>query len=318
MFKGVNIMKTEKKVLIPIDGSGQSLAAVRYIGGVLKPEKTKIILFHVDPAMPESFLDLEKSPEFRSRLAPLRAWAAQQKKFIDDTMTKASKILFISGFPADAVSVKIQTKKTGIARDILHEAGTGEYKMVVVGRTGINKFKDLVLGSVANKLIGNLVNIPLVVVGGKPNPNKFIIAFDGSKGSMRSVSTVAAMLNNTDSEIMICHVIRSIGIEKLILGETPFPEFDWTELCVKKIEPAIEEAKRKFVSAGLESGKISGKILTEKPSRAGGIIAEAKEGGFGTIVVGRRGLSAVEEFFIGRVSRKVLHMAKKMAVWVVN
>ena len=311
-------MKNVMKVLVLIDGSNQSLAAVRYIGGVLKPEKTKIVLFHVDPALPESFWDLQKSPEFRSKLTPVRAWVTQQKNFIDDGMTKAGKILFKSGFPADAVSVKIQTRKRGISRDILHEATDGDYKMVVVGRTGINKFKDLVLGSVANKLIGNLVNIPLVVVGGKPNPNKFIIAFDGSKGSMRSVSTVAAILNNAISEIMICHVIRSIGIEKLTLSETPLPEFDWAELCVKKIEPAIEEAKRRFVSAGLDSEKIYGKILTEKPSRAGGIIAEAKAGGFGTIVVGRRGLSAVEEFFIGRVSRKVLHMAKKMAVWIVN
>ena len=312
-------MKNATKVLVSIDGSSQSLAAVRYIGGVLKPEKTKIVLFHVDPAVPESFWDLEKSPEFRSKLAPVRAWAAQQKKSIEDTMTRAGKILFNSGFPSDSVSVKIKTRKIGIARDILHEAHTGEYKMVAVGRTGISKFKDLVLGSVANKLIGNLIDIPLVVVGGKPNPNKFIIAFDGSKASMRSVSTAGALLNNVESEIMICHVIRSIGIEQLTLGEFPFPaELNWTETCVKKIEPAIEEAKRKLVSAGLDSANIYGRVLTEKPSRAGSIIAESKAGGFGTIIVGRRGLSAVEEFFVGRVSRKVLHMAKKMAVWIVN
>lgn len=311
-------MKNAMKVLISIDGSDQSLAAVRYIGGVLKPEKANIVLFHVDPAIPESLWDLEKSPEFRSKLAPIRAWAAQQKKHIDDTMIKAGRILFSHGFPKDSVSVRIQPRKIGIARDILYEAGNGEYKMVVVGRTGISKFKDLVLGSVANKLIGSLMDIPLVVVGGRPNPNKFIIAFDGSKASMRSVSSVAAMLNNADIQIMICHVIRSIGIEKFTLSEFSFPEFDWTETCVKKIEPVIEEARKKLASAGLDSEKIYGKILTEKPSRAGTIIAEAKAGGFGTIVVGRRGLSEVDEFFIGRVSRKVLHMAKKMAVWIVN
>ena len=110
-------MKNVMKVLVPIDGSNQSLAAVRYIGGVLKPEKTKIVLFHVDPAVPESFWDLEKSPEFRSRLAPVRAWAAQQKKSIEDTMTKAAKTLSNCGFPSDAVSVKIQTRKIGIGAD---------------------------------------------------------------------------------------------------------------------------------------------------------------------------------------------------------
>jgi len=88
-------MKNATKVLVSIDGSSQSLAAVRYIGGVLKPEKTKIVLFHVDPAVPESFWDLEKSPEFRSKLSPVRAWVTQQKNFIDDGMTKAGKILFV-------------------------------------------------------------------------------------------------------------------------------------------------------------------------------------------------------------------------------
>ena len=43
-----------------------------------------------------------------------------------------------------------------------------------------------------------------------------------------------------------------------------------------------------------------------------------REGGYGTIVVGRRGLSKVYEFFMGRVSDKVLHLAKDMAVWIVE
>jgi len=313
-------MKNTTKVLVSIDGSDQSLAAVRYIGGVLKPEKIKIVLFHVDPAIPESFWDLEKSPEFRSKLSPVRAWATQQKKIINASMNKACKILYTAGFPSDAVSVKIKRRKTGIARDILNEADTGDYNAIVVGRTGNSNFKDIVLGSVANKLIGNLVNIPIVVVGGKPDPKKFLIAFDGSKGSMKCVSSVGSMLNNTDCEIMICNIIRSLGTAWQGFDNPSFSEIgtDWTEINRKKIEPAIEEAKRKLVSAGIASSKISGKILTEKSSRAGSIIMEAKEGGFGTIVIGRRGLSAVEEFFIGRVSRKILHMAKKMAVWVIN
>jgi nucleotide-binding universal stress UspA family protein len=312
-------MKTLKKILIPIDGSGQALSAVRYTGGFLKPEGTKIVLLHVDSELPEYFWDLEKSPEYRSKLAPVKAWAAQQKKIINDSMNKACKILHAAGYPADSVSVKIEGRKAGIARDILNEAETGNYNAVVVGRTGNSNFKDIVLGSVANKLIGNLVDIPLVVVGGKPNTKKFLIAFDGSKGSMKCVSSVGSMLNSTDCEILICNVIRSLGAA----NESLEPSFygigaDWTEMNRKKIEPAIEEAKKKLSAAGIPYSKISGKILSDKSSRAGSIITEAKEGGFGTIVVGRRGLSVVEEFFIGRVSRKILHMAKKMAVWVIN
>jgi nucleotide-binding universal stress UspA family protein len=48
------------------------------------------------------------------------------------------------------------------------------------------------------------------------------------------------------------------------------------------------------------------------------IVEEARARNFSTIVVGRRGLSRVEEFFIGRVSNKIVHMARDKAVWVVS
>ena len=60
------------------------------------------------------------------------------------------------------------------------------------------------------------------------------------------------------------------------------------------------------------------KLITGVASRAGAIVEEAKKGSYGTIVVGRRGLSKVEEFFMGRVSNKVIHLAKEMAVWVIS
>lgn len=313
-------MKSSNRVLIPVDGSKQSLAAVRYVGSILKPKNMKVVFFYVDSELPESFWDLGKNPDFRSKLAPVKAWAAQRKQLVNDAMNKAVKILINSGFPAEALSTKIQGRKIGIARDILQEANKKDYKAIIVGRTGMSNAKEIVLGSVANKLIGNLVNMPLVVIGGKPNTKKFLIAFDGSKGSMKCVAIVGAMLNSTDSEIMICHVIRSLGIEQQSLSEIPIAkmEKDWNEANIKKIKPAMEEAKKKLISAGIDPSKISEKILTDKASRAVSIITEAKEGGYGTIVLGRRGLSATQEYFIGRVSRKILHMAKKFAVWVVD
>jgi nucleotide-binding universal stress UspA family protein len=47
-------------------------------------------------------------------------------------------------------------------------------------------------------------------------------------------------------------------------------------------------------------------------------VEEAQKNGFGTIVIGRRGLSKVRQFMMGRVSNKVLQLARDLAVWVVN
>jgi hypothetical protein len=47
-------------------------------------------------------------------------------------------------------------------------------------------------------------------------------------------------------------------------------------------------------------------------------VGEARMGDYRTIVVGRKGQSRLRQFFMGRVSKKVVYMARGLAVWVVN
>lgn len=69
--------------------------------------------------------------------------------------------------------------------------------------------------------------------------------------------------------------------------------------------------------AGVNASRISVKHTLQSRTRAGDILKEAKEGNYGTIVMGRRGLSKVHEFFLGRVTTKVLHRAAGFALWIV-
>ena len=82
--------------------------------------------------------------------------------------------------------------------------------------------------------------------------------------------------------------------------------------------PVFEEATSRLEKAGFGGKQITTRTATGVLSRAGAIIEKALKGGYGTVVVGRRGLSEVEEFSMGRVSNKVIHMAKELAVWVVS
>jgi nucleotide-binding universal stress UspA family protein len=119
------------------------------------------------------------------------------------------------------------------------------------------------------------------------------------------------MMDITDCEVTLFHVIR--GLES------------WTEDASEELQNAekaattlLEEASGRLERAGLNRDRITTKIHSGAASRAEAIVEEARKGGYGTIVVGRRGLSRVEEFFMGRVSKKVLQLAKWTAVWVVS
>ena len=82
--------------------------------------------------------------------------------------------------------------------------------------------------------------------------------------------------------------------------------------------PTLKDAQNKLIDMGLETDKVSTKITEKAISRAGAIADRAKQEDFGTIVMGRRGHSRVRDFFIGRVTNKVIHMARDRTVWVIR
>jgi nucleotide-binding universal stress UspA family protein len=86
----------------------------------------------------------------------------------------------------------------------------------------------------------------------------------------------------------------------------------------RKIAPAINEARRFLEQAGFSGENISSEILTWQRSRAAAVVKAASDGGYKTIVLGRRVFTTVGEFKLGRVSRKILQYAFQPALWIVN
>jgi nucleotide-binding universal stress UspA family protein len=302
--------KYKQRILLAVDGSDQAFEAVRYVSQLFPPNRLEVVLFHVTSKIPESFWDIEKNPTFRHQLAPVAAWAVQQQTAIQEFMEKSRQLFVEQGVPEEAVSIKSQERQVGIARDIVREAQK-DYDSVVVGRWGVSKLKDLVWGSIANKLVGHLTHIPLCVVGGAPEAGKILVALDTSEEGMGTVDYLGTMVDGTDWGITLFHVIRGLDF---VLPETGEILQD-IEGAVKAL---LEQAVGRLEKAGLRPEQISTKTASGVASRAKAIVEEAKNGGYGTIVVGRRGLSRVEEFFMGSVSSKVMQLAQEMAVWVVS
>jgi nucleotide-binding universal stress UspA family protein len=300
----------KRKILLAVDGSDQSLDAVRYVSQLFPPNRLEVVLFHVMSKIPQSYWDIKKNPAFRHKLAHVAAWATQQKTQIQEFMERSRQLIVDRGIPEKALTIKIQDRQVGIARDIAREA-QGDYDALVVGRWGVSKVKDLVWGSVANKLVGHLTHIPIWVVGGTPYTGKILVALDASEEAIRVVDYVGSMVEGSNWKITLFHVIREFED----LTTEAQAEFRQAERAIVDV---FEQSIARLEKAGLKRDLITMKTVAKMPSRAKAIVEEARKGGYGTIAVGRRGLSRVEEFFMGRVSNKVMQLAKEMAVWVVN
>ena len=102
-----------------------------------------------------------------------------------------------------------------------------------------------------------------------------------------------------------------------MLEETPELEDLWKTKAGQEIEPFMKKAKEMLLKAGLNESQITTKVVDGSRSAANDIVEEARSKGYGTIVMGRRGLSGMKEFFMGSVSTKVLQNSDGMAVWIV-
>jgi nucleotide-binding universal stress UspA family protein len=292
------------RILLAVDGSDQAFEAARYASQFFAPNRIDVVLFHVTTKIPESFWDIEEDPELMLKEAAPSTSEHQQGKEIQELMERARQLFLDRGVPEDAVIAKIQERKVGIARDIFYESKHA-YNAVVVGRWGMSLLKDFLWGSIADKLLGRLTHVPLCVVGGTPHVGKILVGLDASEGAMRAVDYVSTIADGSDLEVTLYHAVRALDEEVFHKAE-------------KSMKSVFEKAIGRLENAGFRRNQITARTATGVLSRAGAIIQYALKGEYGTIVVGRRGLSEVEEFPMGRVSNKIIHMSKELAVWVVS
>ncbi|NJB68072.1 nucleotide-binding universal stress UspA family protein [Desulfobaculum xiamenense] len=146
---------------------------------------------------------------------------------------------------------------------------------------------------------------------------RILVAVDTSENSLRAVSYVGEMVRNTEGvHVELLHIVR-LPQRDLYPDEVSFQE----QLRVQEVESQnfLEDAHGILEGKGLPSGSVTERQLCiTVPSIAQHILRIQKEGNFGTIVVGRRGVSKAEEFLFGSVSSKIVHYAKNCCVWVVG
>lgn len=313
-------MKNNRKsILLALDGSKQSMGLAKYVAEFLPPDETEVVLFHVMSRAPETLRDLGLNPSSHEGDNGVREWAAAQDQWIEEFMEEGRKAFLDAGFPSSAVKGEVRELKEGLARDIVAEALKG-YDAIALGRQGVNPLEDGVLGSIASKIIVKFCRIPVWLIGDRPRIQKVLIAVDPSDSCMQAVDHVGKLLNRTASEVKLLHIVRGLsnsmpGYKKILLGDY------LKKLSLEaedKIRPIFEEAQDHLAAFGVAPERVFTKVISGVKSRAGAIFQEAVVGDYGTIVVGRRGLTRVQQYDMGRVSNKLVQMAKDRAVWIVG
>lgn len=154
---------------------------------------------------------------------------------------------------------------------------------------------------------------------------KILVAVDESKNSLKAVNYVAKAMQPTAMVVLFSVIpdpTSACGLDSPSL--TPIFKDNIQTFCAiedsKKdsVKSFMEKAKRVLVESGFPSKNVATKIRKKKVGIARDIVKEARQGKYDTLVVGRRGLSGIKEFLFGSVSNKVVQLATKVSVIVVD
>lgn len=129
------------KILVAVDGSKSSLNAVKYAASLAKNLRTKdritLISVHDDHGLrhAKQFVGKAEIEDY------LRAVS-------DDDLKAARKLLAKEEVSYDAI-----IRQGYIAEEIIQAANRGKFDMIVIGSKGRAGFMDLLIGSVAQKVM---------------------------------------------------------------------------------------------------------------------------------------------------------------------
>lgn len=283
-----------KKVLVSLDKSKASEKVVSYVACLASLfEVEKIVLLHV---IKLSYLarhaehvtvELEKVEESE---AFKRIKERYYKQNIEPMLNKAKQEIISMGVPEDKVEIKI---REGLPEEeIVEEAKLG-YTALVIKR-GADLSRNIKIAEVTNSVIHNLQEIAIFVVGEEkvdvkacPMP-RILVPVDGSPHSLKAARCAVSLLKAFKTRILkITLLYVGVGGEKI-----------------------LKKAREIFGGNVVEE-----KIREGSPGEE--IVKEAREGGYSTVIMGRRGLSKLQEFFVGSVTKYVLENLVESTVVVV-
>jgi len=139
-----------KEILVPVDGSENSIRAARYAIEVAKPLSIGVRLFYVFPAASVEVIGM----------------AGMSRADIDQAAQVAAQRAFDQtreGLGDDVIDMEEETSMGDPAEEIIRYTEDDHATLVIIGRRGLSRMQSLMLGSVSDRVLRHAQS-PVMVI----------------------------------------------------------------------------------------------------------------------------------------------------------
>lgn len=269
-------------ILLAVDGSGHAQAAAQLLHDLPLPEGSEVTALAVyQPRRTPSHAALMDALDRASHTL----WGTMRR----------DRVGILHGHPAEA---------------LVHYADVHRVDLIVMGAQGLHASLGILLGGVAQQVV-EYANQP-VLVARKPyrGLRRVLLAVDGSPASDQALNYLAQFPLPRDAEVRVMHVLPpSEEIDLALLGHQQEAEVIVPPETANQYAAELREAQALVARATdrLKQAGFAAETLLTRGSPADEIIEAVNANGINLIVVGSRGLSAIRGWWLGSVSRKLVH-----------
>jgi nucleotide-binding universal stress UspA family protein len=309
----------EKKILVAVDGSSYSNNSVDYLGTLFGPQaEVKFHLFSV-----VSCGSLPSGKEWMDELELLNILPPDAQKRLRSAKTylKTATTRFCElGVNPERITSEVKLARQSVSHDIVFEARKGLFDALVIGRRGLTKLEELVMGSISEEILKNCHNVPVWIIDGKVNSRKFLVPIDGSFCAMMAVDHLAHILQDSKHcEITLFHSSAMLSSAGSFDPDDFYKQWgrEWCEEHMGRPDSLFHAPKQLLLESGIPEDKIGWLHSSKGIEASRQILRQALIDDYGTIVIGRRGKNVKKGIFRG-VSNRVVLMGDQVAIWIVG
>lgn len=275
-------------ILVGIDGSPESLAAVRWAAREAVLRRRPVTLMHVVSPIIVSW-------SIEAVLSDYQGW---QEDNADNVIKLAQEALSAAVDGSPALEVLVERRHDGVMTELADASGSAD--LIVIGSRGLGPVGGALLGSVSRGLLHH-ARCPVVVakdgvVGNTARDLPVLLGIDGSPSSEAAIGFAFAEASRRGVELVALHAWSDVAL-------FPFMGMDWH---------TFEDQGREILGERLAGWQeqypdvtVHRRIVCDKPARW--LIDESRQAQL--VVVGSRGRGGISGMLLGSVSTAVAESA---------
>lgn len=315
-----------RRILVAIDNSKYSDAAVRTVAALAQPQGAAIVGLHVYAALLHERRFLQMEPGLPGNYSDTDL---QHQRSVHESLISTGLRLISQSYLDHACAL---CEEAGVAfegrvaqgknyEEIIREVRTGAYDLVALGALGLGARRRSVIGSVCERVLRIAPGDVLVARSGYQKPRGIMVALDGSPNSYQALGSALVLGAALEQQVEVVtvydsqfHIVAFQRLTRVLSSEAAalFRFKEQQQLHTAVIDKGLEKLYRGYLDQAEELAAARGQqvrtsLLSGKPFQS--ILGHVEKRQPWLLVAGRFGQQGGELADIGSITENLVRLA---------